>query len=88
MSGYRIEHCRSLGCEAPIIWAVTSRGKRMPVDAEPSPDGNVELAGPPAAPHVLPHATVYGQRPLDAAERTLRLPHHATCPKADEWRTR
>lgn len=30
-------------CGAPITWAITPAGKRMPVDAEPTPNGNVEL---------------------------------------------
>jgi hypothetical protein len=31
--------CRS--CGAVILWAVTKAGKRIPLDAEPCPDGNV-----------------------------------------------
>lgn len=33
--------CRS--CSARIVWAVTSRGRPMPVDAEPHPDGDIRL---------------------------------------------
>lgn len=29
----KLSRCRS--CEAPIIWTITTNGKRMPVDAEP-----------------------------------------------------
>ena len=35
------EKCKS--CPAQVIWAVTERGKAMPVDAEPGPGGNVQL---------------------------------------------
>lgn len=33
--------CRSCGAE--IIWALTEKGKRMPVDPEPVPHGNLFL---------------------------------------------
>jgi hypothetical protein len=32
-------NCRS--CEAPIVWAKTANNRRMPLDPEPVPDGNV-----------------------------------------------
>lgn len=34
--------CRS--CKAPIEWAYTERGRRMPVDKEPTPEGNITLS--------------------------------------------
>jgi hypothetical protein len=34
--------CRS--CNAEIVWASTAQDKFVPVDAEPVPGGNVELA--------------------------------------------
>lgn len=34
-------------CPASIVWAVTVNGKAIPVDAEPSPDGNVRLTARP-----------------------------------------
>lgn len=72
--------CRS--CGAPILWAKTERGKMMPVDPDPSENGNVELV--PRGTGFL--AIVHGQAPLGAPP--LHLPHHATCEFADEWRTR
>lgn len=33
--------CKS--CGAPVIWAVTVKGARMPVDQAPADDGNVVL---------------------------------------------
>lgn len=33
--------CKSCGAE--IFWAVTQKGKRMPVDTEPREDGNLEI---------------------------------------------
>ncbi len=29
--------CRS--CRAPILWAITNAGRRMPLNAQPDPDG-------------------------------------------------
>jgi hypothetical protein len=67
--------CRS--CGAQIVWAVTEAGKRMPVDPEPSPDGNVELIGSPEH----PRAVVHGTRPLFGPP--LHLAHFVTC---TNWR--
>ncbi len=74
--------CRS--CDAPIIWAVTTREQLMPVDADPSTDGNVELVTRQL--NVAPLAIVHAQPPLGAGP--LRMPHHATCPDAAKWRRR
>ena len=38
---YTSEPCRS--CHAPVIWAVTSAGKSMPVDRDPAEDGSIAL---------------------------------------------
>jgi hypothetical protein len=72
-------------CHAPIIWTVTTKGKPMPVNADPDPlNGNVEVS-PPARGARLPTAHVHRQRPLNA-EHPLHLPHFATCPYADQHR--
>lgn len=77
--------CNSCGAE--IVWAVTSgKGKAMPIDAEPNPDGNVELL-PPKQGTRAPVAVVHAQPPL-APEHPIHMPHHATCPQAAEWRRR
>lgn len=73
--------CRS--CDAPIIWALTTKKRRMPLDAEPNPAGNVELV--PAGFGILPTAIVHQQPPMNP-EHPIHMPHHATCPNADEWR--
>jgi hypothetical protein len=41
--GFVVETCRTETCQAPIVWARTVTGKVMPVDAEPSDDGNIRL---------------------------------------------
>ena len=74
--------CKS--CGAPVVWAVTPRGKRTPLDAVTSPDGNVEL---------LPDGSVRVLGPLDAeaarlAGAELYLSHFATCPAAAAHRRR
>ena len=67
-------------CSAPIIWVRTAAGRAMPLDAEPNPDGNVELVerfdGPD---EVLVHA----QPPL-ATWGVIYMPHFATCPNYDK----
>ncbi|KXK63379.1 hypothetical protein AWW66_03435 [Micromonospora rosaria] len=79
---YPIEKCRS--CPTQIIWAVTERGRDMPVDAEPAANGNVALStndkGQVVARIVKPH--------LAFGRKDLRLPHFVRCPQADRWRQR
>jgi hypothetical protein len=71
--------CRS--CGAPIVWAETVKGRRIPIDAQPAHDGNIRLEDrgqfvPPLA-HVLT-----GQ-----IENTQRWrSHFASCPNAAQHR--
>lgn len=59
--------CRS--CDAPIEWAVTTNGKRIPLDPHPTLNGNIELYDGVA--HVVP---------VDLSATTLRYTSHfATC---------
>jgi hypothetical protein len=80
-----VSACRS--CHAPVIWAVTAAGKRMPVDAEPVDGGNVLLdqrQDPPLA-------TVVGkqvQAGLFGDDGPRFASHYVTCPDADQWRKR
>ena len=66
-----------LSCGAPIIWAHTRNGARMPIDAESTPDGNVvvTMTGNGTTCEVF-------KDPQPGA----RLPHHATCPAGNAWR--
>ena len=85
MSGFgHIEQCGS--CRAPIYWALTDKGKTMPVDAFPDPDrGNVALhedRGKLRA-VVVPRAKAEAMR---AAGHNLHTSHFASCPKADAHR--
>lgn len=73
------DHCRS--CNAPIIWTMTIKNRQMPVDAEPSNEGNITLEEQGA------------QRPILAVYHSVRVPslqyhtsHFATCPDRKKWR--
>jgi len=71
-------------CRAPIIWAVTVHGRRMPVDADPAADGNITLdlrGGPMPLARVLTTAQRFGRRDLHKC-------HFATCPHAAAHRRR
>lgn len=81
--------CRS--CQAEILWVrTTNTGNLMPVDAEPNPDGNVEVQPEPEVRGVggaVYSGTVHAQPPM-LATGSIHMPHHATCPQADQWRHR
>jgi hypothetical protein len=68
--------CKS--CGAPIVWAVSSKGRALPLDPEPSPKGNLSLDSgtPPKARVVQPHGL----------EGPLYTSHFATCPNAKKHR--
>lgn len=71
--------CRS--CGAPMIWTVTSSGRRMPVDAEPSSLGTfaLEEEGDLVLAVLVPNAA-------QDTSGQLHMSHFATCPQADDWR--
>jgi hypothetical protein len=77
----KIDHCRS--CGAPVIWTITDKGKRMPVDAEPNPDGLIELDELPTGVVRSSYAQLTQPR-LIAPERYTS--HFANCPQAEGWR--
>lgn len=78
--GPEVADCRSCGAE--IIWTVTERGKRMPVDAEPRPDGNIRLEQSTAG---APLTAVYSRASLLSMEER-HTSHFATCPQSGQWR--
>lgn len=79
-----VEHCADRDCQAPIVWAITTNAKRMPVDAQPAAAGNIELrdAGGP-----VPVAATLTPR-LAFGRTDLRTSHFATCPSAPSFRRR
>jgi hypothetical protein len=74
--------CRS--CQAIIIWARTFDDTRMPLDAEPCPEGNVRLFGDGRA-RVLTNDERFAA--IECGQRLYRS-HFATCPNAKAHRRR
>jgi len=64
------------GCGAPVLWAVTPRGNRIPLDVELVPGGNLELRSGIAF-RIRAEASVHAYRC-----------HFASCPRADQPRRR
>ena len=70
--------CRS--CGANILWARTSNGKAMPLDATPNPKGNLVVDGKGCI-----GAATKGELP-DGEVRYIS--HFATCPNSAKHRKR
>lgn len=75
--------CKS--CGAPIIWCTTTSGKKMPVDAETSAEGNIWVASDYTA-SVLSRSEI--ERAFTPEERAneLRHSHFTTCKDAAKFR--
>lgn len=73
--------CKS--CNRPVIWCRTANAKKMPVDPDPAPNGNVEVTEV----NGIYLATVHAQRPF-GLDAPLHLSHFVTCPNADSHRKR
>jgi hypothetical protein len=71
--------CRA--CGAPMVWVRTAKGKAMPLDAEPTPDGAFVFDGDPEDRRV----TCIGEKAVYSGERFTS--HFATCPDAKSFRT-
>jgi hypothetical protein len=78
---------RCSGCGAPMIWAVTEAGKRMPLDAEPVPGGLFILDPADGATRggSVPPVARYARRDL-ATIGARYTSHFATCPSASRFR--
>jgi hypothetical protein len=68
------DRCRS--CDAPIEWAITTKGQRIPLDPEPGPGGNLVLVDGVARHPTLGEGVPYLQY----------TSHFATCPDAERFR--
>jgi len=64
-----VSSCRS--CGAPIVWALTLAGKRIPLD-------------PPEKRLVQRDLAADGTKVVDLEDTWIS--HFATCPQADSWR--
>jgi hypothetical protein len=76
-----MSNCRS--CNAPIVWGVTVKGARIPLDAEPSDKGTFRLAPMPYGKDQ--HALFVAAADRPNVDR-LYLSHHATCPQGKNWK--
>ena len=74
--------CRS--CSASIRWALTTKGRRIPLDPDPVPDGNLVLVDGVA--YSLPALATLRPELEVPAERFVS--HFATCPQAGDHRGR
>jgi hypothetical protein len=82
-----VTRCRS--CGAPIRWAVTVNGKRMPVDDQPTPDGTLVLSDPSPgayAPTVAQYVEPEQSPLFEVPDPPRFTSHFATCPNADQHR--
>ncbi len=79
---WKTEQCRS--CGEPIIFCVTEKGRHMPVDAKPDPQGTLKLtAGAQGA-----LCTVVKPEWLRFGRKDLHLSHFVRCPDSKRWRRR
>lgn len=74
--------CRS--CSAEVFWVETEKGKRMPVDAEPSDAGNIVIRHDGIAHYLTAEDKLH---PKYSGEHRYTS-HFATCPQKDQWRKR
>jgi hypothetical protein len=74
-----VSRCKS--CQAELLWVVTAAGKVAPLDPDPSPKGNVRLAGD--------RCEVLGAEAAAAARaggERLWLSHFVSCPHSSQHR--
>lgn len=70
----RTSQCRT--CKAEIVWAVTPKGKNMPVDSTPVPDGGWMLReGDDDKPHAVA---------ADGSDMARYQSHFKSCPNASQ----
>jgi hypothetical protein len=81
-----VSACRS--CGAPIWWAFTGAGKRIPVDVEPTPDGNLFAVGDGIGDGETPVVAVITSSRQPFPDALRYTSHFATCPNASAHRRR
>jgi hypothetical protein len=74
-----VSACRS--CGAPILWAVTPGGRRIPLDADPDDAGNIALDT-----SSLKAVAVFVADADGTDTRPRYRSHFASCPQAEGWR--
>lgn len=87
LTAYRRTKCRS--CKALIVWTITSKNKRMPLDLLASPTGNVVLTAATDSDdwgNEIPVVAVLTDHEAQTETRTRYTSHFATCPDAAQHR--
>lgn len=72
--------CRS--CLAPLIWGISTKGHRMPLDKDPNPEGNIEIDDDSFI------VVLTAEAKAQPATRPRYTSHFATCPNAAKHRKR
>ena len=75
--------CTGDGCAAPIVWALTEGGRRIPLNPDPHPDGTVILTD-----HDGRTRARILTGPELPAQQTAWQAHWATCPASSTFRRR
>ena len=78
------QKCRS--CGAAVIWAETILGRRMPLDYEPTKDGNIILGMRHDNVPLALVQTAQALARLKEKGEMLYTSHFATCPSGKKWR--
>lgn len=83
--GWKVTYCRGRGCGAPMVWALTLRGRLHPVDAEPRRDGNLVIFG--WSSRGTPQIRVVDADDEPASLSDYRwVSHMLSCPDEGKWR--
>lgn len=72
-------------CADPIVWTITENARRMPVNAEATPGGNVLLHVDNASLVARVIGTAAERVRLERQGFTMRVHHKLTCRYADRW---
>jgi hypothetical protein len=71
------------GCDAEIVWALTAKDKRVPLDAKPE---KRYVLAPVLARDDFGFIAAVIHHDERAQLVDTFMPHHATCPNVDEFR--
>jgi hypothetical protein len=77
----KTQRCSAPRCGAPIIWCITNKGNKTPIDAGISPEGAWRIEGPEIAP-----VAVYVAAGERAGRHDLHTTHWATCAARDAFK--
>lgn len=78
--------CRSCGAE--IMWIETKKGKKMPLDAEPLHQQELDPKLTYATFTDTGEYRCYKGDEIAVLSKPLYTSHFATCPQSDDWRSK